>query len=124
MEDISPFQSEELHEICLYLYKDAKGKVQVKGDTEGLKEGEYIKHSVWFKIPNYKDSTCILSGVYKSSSDLNNIDPVEASMLTVLRLVKKWTFKDFPCTEENIQKLNPSIGGFIANQISKITSED
>ncbi len=90
---------------------------------DGLTEDKIEKVTAVFRKPSFKDSTYVTSSLIKTDQDYKvSMNPGEARIILMSRLIKSWNLKDengidVPATKENIEKLSTSIAVAIAAQL-------
>ena len=123
-------------EINIFVAISEKGEVfsdtdlkLVEEDFEGNKE-DIVTYTVKFRKPDYKAEVEIYSDILKSNQDgeSNTESPLSLDLAGVtykrfVTLIKSWTFKDdegkaIPPTQENIDKLHPSIARAITSELA------
>jgi len=107
------------------LKKDKKDILEFLGEDIN---GDIEQYTIVVKRPNFKDITEMSKGTVSMSVDEGfNFNIAASRMKKMKQLIIDWDFSDengekIPVSDENIEKLNPSIASLIGQEIDQLTN--
>ena len=109
-----------------YVYCDVSSEklkeVSLDGGVVDVENEE--THTIWFRMPNYGDSTRILDKSVRVEDESLKISPSELRKVRVSTLIKRWTFKDaegkiIPANATTLDTLHPLVAAVITYQLEE-----
>lgn len=107
------------------LYIDTTKEELEKQENDDINFEDMKTNNVYFRFPNYADSTKILEDSVFSNGEEVKINVSAARRVKLTTLLRDWDFVDdngdkIEANTDNLYKMNPIVANFLANKLDEV----